>query len=51
MRRGQPLHRHAGCQARGFFIARQRLFQRFQQAAGLLLLVLLGVKVALERAR
>lgn len=50
MRRRQPLRRQAGRQARSFCIARQRLFQRFQQAAGLLL-VLLGVKVALERAR
>jgi len=35
-----------GARARSFLIARQRLFQRFQQAAGLL-----GVKVAMKRAR
>jgi threonine/homoserine/homoserine lactone efflux protein len=39
-----------GARARGWFLARQRAFQRFQQGAGTVLIGL-GLRVALERGK
>jgi threonine/homoserine/homoserine lactone efflux protein len=41
---------HFGARARGWFLARQRAFQRFQQASGAALIGL-GLRVAMERGK